>query len=473
MLNKYTSLCSVYRYTSHFEQVVDAKTIQKEFYDTVSLKDKAEEALIRKNLENIYDITDEESAIATIEDYMSNSIWLHPMFSILVDVWRDQLDVLEQDTTQIDDLMLTDEYLIEKVKSYTTDFDENDKEFIVNSVKDQLMDLLSCPESKKLFIQFFNKNEILIQLAGNYPVWGFELARLVEVMTKANDLGYLTDEQLTTYLNKVGECVESKFSSWEQFLASCALGKLYTSQNRDVKSVFVHSQEEYIKNVYGLITSPNRILLDSGLWGNSSFANIKQALEVQFHLKPVKKEYLAEYEANAQLEGQSIALFNKYLGDPLKEKGVDNYVLENWQLNNVYSAENDINDGSTFWKQVYDLKEKFDLFFSKEEIPILILGKQVITNRALYLVKRKFLKRKLETIPLPDVQFDFEVEYTQAYLKVLYKGMTLTHFQLEASRVGLERDDLFKKNKEEVFQLFEKDIQSLKDVFNSLRTIKE
>ena len=95
MLNKYTSLCSVYRYTSHFEQVVDAKTIQEEFYDTVSLKDKAEEALIRKNLENIYDITDEESAIATIEDYMSNSIWLHPMFSILVDVWRDQLDVLE------------------------------------------------------------------------------------------------------------------------------------------------------------------------------------------------------------------------------------------------------------------------------------------------------------------------------------------------------------------------------------------
>ena len=470
MLNRYTLFSAVYRYTSQFEQLVDNKIIEKEFYETDLAHDVATQALMKKSLEHNYDVFDEESCLATLNDYIGNRYFAHPFFSVLVDIWREKRELVLPSGNSLDSIGISDEYLLQVIKLYSTDFSENDEGFVLECLKDQLLGVLSADDGIETFFLFFDQYALLVELAAPYVMWGFDLGRVMDLLVKSHNVGYLSDEQLTHHMNEIGQCIEGKFNSWEQFYASSILGKLYMTHERDVKSVSIMNKEDFIKSIYGLITSPNKILLNSGIWEKSDCEILKTSIQDIFHIHPAfNKEYLMEHGANAQLEKQSISLFAQHVLHPLEEKGVGKYLTDDWELNRLYYADIDIDTGVWFWERVKKTKDKFELFFSKEEIPLLVLGNAVLTSKALYLIKRRFFKKNLIKIPLEQVVFDFTIDFTQTFMEMSANGVKLASLILDPTYVGkTTKDELTALSKDEVENLYRHDMDVLKDVFNAL-----
>lgn len=461
MRNKNILFCSVHRYDANRGQEKSLESILNDFTEVNLITDSATKLMVQKGLENNYEITDEESTLMAIEELLSNGLYLHPFFSILYDLLLNRgLDFRQVASKTLSELGITDTYVLDKLRVNFKSYEQEEEEFIVSSIENQLTCFLEDTEICSSFMAFSERYSLLIQLAYPYPFVGYDYYRVYDVLEKAYAIGYLSADKLTTVLEELTQSLQNKFGSWQQYWASVLLGKVYTDlKNKHAQNVFLLDQNTFIRHLYQLLQSYPKLFTQSEIWPNSEFGELLDVIEKLFFDQSKSSPYLLEYGSNAQIEEKSISLLNKYILKPLAETHLLDYFKACWDQNQLSYALIDKNKGTCFWKKIQAFKEKHELFFSEEEIPLLVFNRSVLTTKGFYSCKKKLFIEKIDVIPLGEVDFTYTVSSIKtAYLSVngksIAKNSLAANNQINSSQKEADLISLHQRNLDKIASIF-------------------
>lgn len=406
MFNKYLLFGSVYRYQADFNKLRNSTKVQHHFLELSSVTDPAMQAMIRKRLEYSYDITDEESCLEYLEDLQSQRLISQPFYSVLVDLWQTNKELTFLEEINFDDLGLTDDYLLSQIHRYERDMDAEDETFFLEALKDQLVTLVAEPQSLVKIYNTLDQYADLVNMANPFIYWAYDIARYTEITRESFEVGYISLETANEILNALGTNVENRYVSWEQFLASSVIGKCFKSDGSQFSNNDILNIKSYVTNIYQAINSPNELFTKSGIWGQSNLNQLSFKMEKLFDLKPKKiADALAEYGVNYHLKTQSVTHLYNYILKPLTESGLFSFIRSTKELFPLLFAMADTDQDVYFWKKFDNLKSDFELFFSKNEIPLLNLNNFYLSNKALYHTRRTLLRKKIFIIPISELEF--------------------------------------------------------------------
>lgn len=406
MFNKYLLLGAVYRYISEFNKLKNADKIKQHFFELTVESDLAVQAMIRKRLEYSYDIVDGDTCLDFLEDLKSQRPISQPFYSVLVDLWQTNKELTTLENLSITDLNLTDDYLLSQIHRYEQSLSADDEAFFLEALKDQISNILIEPQGIYRIYNTLDKYAELVNMANPYIYWGYDIARFVEITRESYGVGYISLDEANRALNALGEVVESKFSSWEQYLASTIIGKCFKSDGDQFKNNDILSIKAYVASIYEIVNSPNNLFKPSHMWAHSNLNQLSFKMEKLFELKPKKiANALSEYGVNYYLKNQSITALYNYVLKPLSESGLLSFIRSTKEIHPLLYAVADTEDDICFWKKFDQLKSEFELFFSKSETPLLNFNNFYLSNKALYYTKRKLWRKKVFIIPITDLYF--------------------------------------------------------------------
>lgn len=470
MRNKYLLFCAVYRYQPQFDKIRKDDEVAHCFSKPVVFTDMAMKTMISKRLEYNYDVVDEESCFVFLDDLKAQRLITQPFFSVLVDLWQTKKDLMFQKDISFEDLSLTDSYLLSQIHHYEQELEAEDEEFFMQALKDQLNDLAVDPDGFPTMFGILDQYADLVNMAYPFLYWGYDIARYIEVIRESYEVGYLTKEQANEQIDELALSVEKRFTSWEQFLASCLVGKCFKSGGKLFSNNDILNINDYVKNIYDLIQSPNNILMSSGIWPNSNLNQLAFKLERAFDLKPNKvADALAEYGVNVQLKTKSVTLAYEKLFKPLEDAGLSLLFQGEKQTDHFYYAVAESDEDVLFWKRFHTLKEDYELFFSKNEIPLFIFGSFYLTNKAMYYTKRSLFRKKLITTPIADLEYRI-VPHIDSFSFTLYVNSSKMLLMKLAKFSDLAAD-LNAGDRYALEQKFIKECKIVNDILNQLVSI--
>lgn len=146
------------------------------------------------------------------------------------------------------------------------------------------------PEMKQIVL-------VLQDLAGERGIQGFDDCRIIDVLTKAYAARLIDQASFDTLFAQQTQRIGVAYTSWQQYLASCVLGKLVQLVPA---SWSVTSQEEYLMTIYALSVSPTPIFTYGDFWENSDLTSLIGLLETI--LGP---EVVAEVKTQQELDART------------------------------------------------------------------------------------------------------------------------------------------------------------------------
>lgn len=146
------------------------------------------------------------------------------------------------------------------------------------------------PEMKQIIL-------VLQDLAGERGIQGFDDCRIIDVLTKAYAARLIDQASFDTLFAQQTQRIGVAYTSWQQYLASCVLGKLVQLVPA---SWSVTSQEEYLMTIYALSVSPTPIFTYGDFWENSDLTSLIGLLETI--LGP---EVVAEVKTQQELDART------------------------------------------------------------------------------------------------------------------------------------------------------------------------
>lgn len=116
----------------------------------------------------------------------------------------------------------------------------------------------------------------LNELTGSQIIQGFDDCRIIDILTKSYASRLITKEQFEEIFTKQTERIKNSYQTWEQYLASCVLGKLlqYVPDSETITGV-----EEYIEDIYSFCIAPTNVFSYGTFWVNHELANLTTLLE--------------------------------------------------------------------------------------------------------------------------------------------------------------------------------------------------
>lgn len=436
-----------------------SKKIEAEFLEIVSSKNFIARALIKRELLRKYDIVDRESCIHTIRGFYARSIVEDPTIMILYRIWNTYDYQLDADTFK--KALDTDFDFEEIAKTYYQEFSKlaaleiGSSDYITNLKKDLLL-IIESGEFN-LYVRFFKTYNWLLRIAGTPQLLGYNIARSVEVISKASAVGFVAEEECNTLLNQIGEYTESRFNSWGQYLASCLLGKIFTLFEE--KSVSQLKESYFVKSVYGLANSNSAILFESGLWRTSDLNGFAKVMDQYFHFGVSDDESHIEKHTLTPEDAEAIALFKRAVFSPAIELGIGCYFSASEEEGNFYHPLMAVGKRFLFWEVIERRNSRFNIIPEVDEIPFLLTNQATFTNKAIYIFERKMLiKRDLIPIKWVDAEFNFKVGYSSEFINVYINGHKVGYLPLFARRVGIEKEsELIRMNDAKLNELFKKE----------------
>lgn len=214
MLSEYVLLCAPYRFEQDFLNKLDERIIQKELYSVVMPGINIfTRRFVRAGIKNNYGIVDQE----TLE-------------------------------SEIQALQRGDYQAIEDIQS------------AINDIEDGYL------------MTLFNELNIMTKGKG---LQGFDDCRIIDTLTKAYAGKLINKADFTKLFEEHTNRIVSDYSSWEQYLASCVLGKLVqVAQN----SWTVTTKEEFIEDIYYYCIAPVNVFSYSKFWQDYNLENLGQLL---------------------------------------------------------------------------------------------------------------------------------------------------------------------------------------------------
>lgn len=458
MLNKYTILSAMYRY-GEYNSTWNRKNIEMLFLENSPSRNFIERAFIKRDVLKKYNITDKDSCLKVIEGFFSHAAIENPCMLILYQLWNRydeklNLDEIENALSQEFDFEeIARVYYdgIVEVSPYKIEIDH-----YVETIKEHLKALYNRGKLQ-LFMEFFKTFNWLIRVAGNSLLIGYNISRTVDIITKSTSAGFISEETCYRYLDRIGGVVQTKFFSWEQYLASCLLGKLYTQYSTGVTDLAAIKKSSYIKSIFLLTNAPNDMLSVASIW---PVDNMKAFASVVDHFFKFDMHYDESHLEEASLsdeEARAIELFRKVIFNPAMDGGIGCYFSATDEKGNFYHPLMAVGKRFLFWDVIAKRNQRYAIETSEEELPFLMTNQATFTNKAVYIFERKMLiKRDLIPVKWEDVQFSFKVGHSCEFINVYINGHRVGYLPLYLSRLGVKKEnDFIRVNGVKLNELFD------------------
>lgn len=419
MQSEYVLLCSPYRYSSVFANAVNKQLIEKELLSVVMPGvNITTRSMLRTMLETNYGITDESSL-------------------------KEEIDKLEDGRY----------HALEDVSSF--------------------IDGIGTPDVKDFYLS-------LNSLTGSQLIKGFDDCRIIDVLTKSYATRLITKEEFEELFTKQTERIKNSYQTWEQYLASCVMGKLlqYVPSSETITSV-----EEYVVDVYSFCIAPTNVFSYGTFWANHELANLTALLE-NFLPEEIVKELKArqnrvDYKDKIPgLNAPSNALITyfdeKYIDTNLIDTNRYNYLsqladyvfwtplVENnleWLITEKNLKEQDTILLPTEFASYYSASEFWDCYKKYPELQnehIFAMFKGVFsitvlfTEEAAYTFKKKlFGKPALVKIPWDQVPLHASLDLEFKESRILLDKKVISDVSPVLSEIGLNEDALSSLNSQE------------------------
>ncbi|WP_161978529.1 DUF1266 domain-containing protein [Streptococcus sp. S784/96/1] len=202
MLSEYVLLCAPYRFEDNFLMKLSQRRIEKELYSAImSGVTVVTRPMIKLGLRNNFDIVDKDSLLREVTNLQEG-----------------------------------------KYQNFS------DVEAVIANVEDTHIQSLY----QKLF-----------DMTKGRGVQGFDDCRIIDTLTKAYTGKLLTETEFQELFDQQTERIQASYDSWEQYLASCVLGKLVQVAQ---PSFTVTTQEEFVMAIYGYCIAPMNVFAQSTFW---------------------------------------------------------------------------------------------------------------------------------------------------------------------------------------------------------------
>lgn len=465
-------LCAMYRYEP-LSGTWNGKKVESEFLDLRSAKNFITKGIVKRDILNKYNIVDRDSCLLAVEKLFNRSATEDPEVLMLYQIWNRYDETLDKATVEH---ALNEEFDFNDIVSfycasicsiipYQISADK-----YVETLKENLISLLES-ERIDFYIEFFRTYNWLFRLVDQNLFLGFDVARSVQIITQSHTAGFIEENECNEFLNKIGHHVEKRFVSWEQYLGSCILGKIYNLFAGSMKSLSVLKQSTFINAIYGIANAQNEFLKDSNLWATSDLKGFAKELDSQFHFGVHEDESYLEDFALQQDEVDAISLFKKIIFEPAIELGVGCYFATRYEKGNFYHPLMAVGKRFIFWDVIARRNQKFSINTTSDELPFLMTNQATFTNKAVYIFERKILiKRDLIPFKWEDVKFTFKVGYSCEFINVYINGHKVGYLPLYPSRVGILKDiDMIGMKDTRLNAMFEQEeFPRLEKLFNGI-----
>lgn len=320
----------------------------------------------------------------------------------------------------------------------------------------------------------------LNELTGSQIIQGFDDCRIIDVLTKSYASRLIPKEQFEEIFTEQTVRIENSYQSWEQYLASCVLGKLlqFIPDSETITSV-----EDYIIDIYSFCIAPTNVFSYGTFWANHDLSNLTALLEnflPEEIAKDIKiRQNLIDYKGKIPgLNAPSndlIAYFDeKYIDTNLIDTDCYEYLSElanyvfwtplvennlEWLITEKNLKEQDTILLPAEFASYYSASEFWDCYKKYPELHnehIFVMFKGVFTITALfteeaaYTFKKKlFGKPELVKIPWNQVDLNSSLDLEFKESKIHFDKKVISDVSPAISEVGLNEDILSSLNSNE------------------------
>ncbi|AAO36052.1 DUF1266 domain-containing protein [Clostridium tetani] len=484
MKNNYMIFASMYRYMQDYRVMIPKTRLENELLSMEITNRVTGKAMIKKGLKSNYDIKDGKTALSCIEDLDSNRYVLSPAMSFMIQIYLEHEENFVALTSNfVNENYLSEENILNTVQLYnaagTIELSEEDKNKLVEDVRNHVSRFFKKRKKQlRQLNKFFQQFESLLPFAKNVGFLAFDSARMVDIIGKSVNVGYLEVEDAVPLLDEIGSYIIHTYKNWEIFLASAILGKQFMLFDSGVKSPFIKGSDEYISDIYGLVTSPNKPLLISGIWENSNLVEFTKVLEEYIDIdeelqlrnevekfNTLREETIIKGGGSLDKEAQAIELFEELFLRKAREIGVASYFEVSPISRNMHTALDDLDGSRWFWHSIQSLK----ISFEEGEIPFLYTKAMVFTNKNIYKIKKRLFRKTVDKLSwdLP-IEFTFHVsKIGEIILKV--NGEQIGYTNLDCKDRDISPMEFCSMDIKEAEEFLLDDLHKLNSIFSSFK----
>lgn len=331
---------------------------------------------------------------------------------------------------------------------------------------------------ENLFVKEFYLS--LKNLTGNQTIKGFDDCRIIDVLTKSYASRLITKEQFEEIFTKQTERIHNSYQTWEQYLASCVLGKLlqFVPDSETITSV-----EDYIVDVYSFCIAPTNVFSYGTFWINHDLSNLTTLLEKLLPEEIVREIKSVQNLVNYNDKIPGLNAPSNYLIAYFDEKYIDTNLIDTnryeylsnladyvfWQPlveNNLewLITEKNLKEQDTIllpaeFASYYSASEFWDCYkkypeLHNENIFAMFKGvfsiNVIFTEEAVYTFKKKlFGKPTLVKIPWEEVELNTSLDLEFKESRIYFDKKIISDVSPVISEIGLNENTLSSLNSTE------------------------
>jgi|GEM_PF-3844206 len=405
--NKYIIFTSMYMYKNDFFK----KPYTKEQYENLFLTNYipfkyfkfAVKRIRKKTLNEYYGVFDKESFYETYEYFgIYRTRTRGPFSYLLYYVYKHYGRLSLEEIFSLENIN-------DIIKLVSEKFYLNDELFntFCNFLEEEVYD-----ENPDSYYSFFEEYKDWIPLTNGYMFIGFDYSRLICVIEESYNLGYIPEEELEL-ISKTGNEIMYFFEDWPSFLCSCLLGKFWMMKHR-LKEHRLTPTDQYITNIYGMITQQSNPLAQSGIWPTDDYSPLKVLIEKLIPIidTPWLNHYKSERLSSLLVKNPQILsiieIINKY-------SSVKYYLTQKETKDYLTFPGEDKYKNEEYYSSIHKLSAPGEIFFMYCWYPCPLW----FSNKAIY-YKDGFIYGKYYRIPWDrykeEITFQTSVNYSAEVL---------------------------------------------------------
>lgn len=469
MNNKYLIFTAMYRYEIlHMEDKPSIDHIKDILTtDNPHTVFPGSKLIVKKALKDNYGITNTQEIEPVLHELLHYAVADGIIYSALIDIY---LHAPEQFAAMSREKAAVYFSADERIKGYIAPFapmwekfhlmeDINNKQEKIRSSILEFFRRENDGERESLSI-LFKKNKCWLSLTGGRSMAGFNLSRIISIVSDASMIGFLAEKETEELLNHYGSVTEALFDNWQTFLSSAVFGKQLMSA---VSGTFILDSSGYVENCYKLAAHKGKLLEVSGLWTGSDMGEFCRC---------ISKEYgvgLHESESHTGVSDPRFAFSQSRVLPVFHKYGVG-YLLDQEICELSYRVP--VSDTSSEWfldMEALVKKKKFN--HGPDEIAFMANSRLLITDRYIRLIEKKLFGSKLHVLPWTQ-KLHFSYDFTKLDL-IAFKvnGMTMFHLPRNYKKAGISKKDDVYLDKEKIMFYYSEDIKNAIQAFSELNHI--
>lgn len=464
--NKYLILTAMYRYgmlsmedKPSFDQIKDLLTTINPHTTFPGSK-----LIVKKALRDNFGITKLEEIKPVLDELIHYALADGVVYSALIDIY---LHAPEQFASMSREKAAVYFSADEKLKRYFKPFAPLWKKFQLTEdpsasqkkIKTSILEFFQKDNDgeRQNLSGLFKKNKCWLSLTKGRSMAGFNLSRIISILSDATMVGFLPEKEAEELLNHYGTVTEALFDNWQTFLSSAVFGKQLMSA---VSGNFILDSTSYVESCYKLAAHKGKLLELSGLWRGSDMTSFCSC---------ISEEYGVSLEGSEAHTGESeprFAFSQSKILPVLRKYGVS-YLLDQEMCELAYTVPvSDTSSGNFYDMEALAKKKKFR--HGPDEIPFMAHSRLLVTDRFIRLFEKKLFGSKLHVLPWTQ-KLQFSYELTKLDL-IAFKvnDMTMFHLPRNYKKAGISKKEDVYLDKDKVLEYYSEDIKNAISAFSEL-----